>query len=49
MSPDGKYIASGGIDKKIYVWSLEAVLERYQVGVLCALVFPYPFLMIFVV
>ncbi|KAG2752812.1 WD40 repeat-like protein [Suillus brevipes Sb2] len=49
MSPDGKYITSGGIDKKIYVWSLEAALERYHVGVPCALVFPYPFLMVLVV
>ncbi|KAG2737701.1 hypothetical protein P692DRAFT_201578598 [Suillus brevipes Sb2] len=30
MSPDGKYIASAGLDKKIYVWNLEAALERYQ-------------------
>jgi WD40 repeat protein len=49
MSPDGKYIACGGPDKKIYVWSLEAALERHQVGVLCALVFPYPFLMVLVI
>jgi WD40 repeat protein len=49
MSPDGKYIASAGLDKKIYVWSLDAALDRHghnQVGVLCALVFPYPFLMV---
>jgi WD40 repeat protein len=43
ISPDGKYIASAGPDKKIYVWNLEAALERHQVGVLCTLVFPYPF------
>jgi WD40 repeat protein len=49
MSPDGKYIASAGLDKKIYVWNLEAALERYQVGVPCALVFPLPFLMVLVV
>jgi WD40 repeat protein len=49
MSPDGKYIASGTLDVKIYVWSLEAALDRHdhnQVGVLCALVFPYPFLIV---
>jgi WD40 repeat protein len=49
MSPDGKYVASAGLDKKIYVWSLEAALNRHghnQVGVLYALVFPYPFLMV---
>jgi WD40 repeat protein len=49
MSPDGKYVASAGLDKKIYVWSLEAVLDRHgrdQVGVLCALVFQCPFLMV---
>jgi WD40 repeat protein len=49
MSPDGKSIASAGPDKKIYVWSLEAALERHEVGVLCALVFPYPFLIVLVV
>ncbi|KAG2752823.1 WD40 repeat-like protein [Suillus brevipes Sb2] len=49
MSPDGKYIASTVLDKKIYIWSLEAALDRHQVGVLCALLFPYPFLMVLVV
>jgi WD40 repeat protein len=49
MSPDGKYIASAGSGKKIFVWSLEAALERHEVGVLCALVFPYPFLIVLVV
>jgi WD40 repeat protein len=49
MSPDGKCIASAGLDKKIYVWSLETALERHQVGVLCALVFAYPFLIVFIV
>ncbi|KAG1893717.1 uncharacterized protein F5891DRAFT_1196060 [Suillus fuscotomentosus] len=28
MSPDGKYIASAGLDKTIYVWSLEAALKN---------------------
>jgi WD40 repeat protein len=49
MSPDGKYVASAGLDNKIYVWSLEAALDRHgrdQVGVLCALVFQCPFLMV---
>jgi WD40 repeat protein len=49
MSPDGKYIASAGSGKKIFVWSLEAALERHEVGVLCALVVPYPFLIVLVV
>jgi WD40 repeat protein len=49
ISPDGKYITSAGLDKKIYVWSLEAALERHQVGPLCALVFPYHLLIVFVV
>ncbi|KAG2741825.1 WD40 repeat-like protein, partial [Suillus brevipes Sb2] len=49
MSPDGKCIASAGLDKKIYVWSLEAALERHQVGVLRALLFPYPFLIVLVI
>jgi WD40 repeat protein len=47
--PDGKYIASAGPDKKIYIWSLEAALDQHgrdQVGVLCALVFQCPFLMV---
>ncbi|KIK31851.1 hypothetical protein CY34DRAFT_814491 [Suillus luteus UH-Slu-Lm8-n1] len=48
-SADGTFIASAGIDKRIYIWSLEAALERHQVGVFCALVFPYPFLMVLVV
>jgi len=25
---DGRYIASAGLDKKIYIWSLEAVLKQ---------------------
>jgi WD40 repeat protein len=49
ISPDGKCIASAGLDKKIYVWSLEVTLERHQVCILCALVFPYPCLMVLVV
>ncbi|OAX32406.1 WD40 repeat-like protein [Rhizopogon vinicolor AM-OR11-026] len=28
ISPDGGYIASGGLDKKIYLWSIEAVLKK---------------------
>jgi WD40 repeat protein len=27
ISPDGKDIISAGLDKKIYVWSLEAALK----------------------
>jgi WD40 repeat protein len=46
MSPDGTFIASAGLDKKIYVWNMEAALKRHKVGVLCALVLPYPFLMV---
>jgi WD40 repeat protein len=52
MSPEGNYISSAGLDKKVYVWSLEATLDRHghnQVGVLCALVFQCPFLMVLVV
>ncbi|KAG2741843.1 hypothetical protein P692DRAFT_201254584 [Suillus brevipes Sb2] len=30
MSPDGKCIASAGLDKKNYIWSLEAALKRHQ-------------------
>ncbi|KIK34469.1 hypothetical protein CY34DRAFT_812884 [Suillus luteus UH-Slu-Lm8-n1] len=49
MSPDGTFIASAGLDTKIYVWNLEAALKRHQVGVICALVLPYPFLMVLIV
>lgn len=28
MSPDGNYIASAGLDAKIYVWSVEAALKQ---------------------
>jgi WD40 repeat protein len=49
MSPDGKCIASAGSDKKIYIWSLEEALERHQVGVLRALLFLYPLLIVLVI
>jgi WD40 repeat protein len=28
MSPDGKHIASAGLDAKVYVWSMEAALKQ---------------------
>jgi hypothetical protein len=31
MSPDGNYIVSAGIEKKIYVWILEAALKNVVV------------------
>jgi WD40 repeat protein len=28
LSSDGRYIASAGLDQKIYIWSLEAALKQ---------------------
>ena len=28
MSPDGRYIASGGLDTRIYLWDFEAALKQ---------------------
>jgi hypothetical protein len=42
MFPDGKYIASAGVEAKIYVWSLEAALKQHggdQVEVRMRIVF----------
>jgi hypothetical protein len=44
MFPDGKYIASAGVDAKIYVWSLEAALKEHggdQVEVRMRIVFQH--------
>jgi WD40 repeat protein len=36
MSPDGNYIASAGLDAKIYVWSVEAALKQQDVRICIA-------------
>src|SRR5205807_9502684 len=45
ISSDGRYIASGGKDKKIYLWSIEAALKKggdeFRVRVYIAVIGPF--------
>jgi hypothetical protein len=41
ISRDGKSIASAGLDKKNYVWNLEAALKNFLVGMRFVVQFPF--------